>query len=361
VRPVRLTAENLARALNRLSKETWFEYIEPKTKSQARIVSVDLPAGPIEVERKNTKTGEIQSFTISTNALWRVANVVEEGIPFQIDRIFGASYNFRSLLESLMARTPEFYVCRPGRIEGHGSVEEVKEGHKHLVWIPKSPHVSGELKNYTVSKDLVIVETSRAVVYDAVKIDVNRIDSEEKLDEGSLRRHIQAQISLYEIGEHFGYRSWIAANDQHHQYRDRNLRDLPMHTKLRSEVVLGSYPQAQKKAELIDLLWFSDRTIPLIVEVEHSTGVTSGLQRMLSFRNEAPALSGMRFVIVAPDDQRDTVFKKASDATFSEFKDNLWYLSYSALEELLDICRRRNISAESVKPESFVELFMEKI
>lgn len=358
---IRVTAENLAKAINGLARDQWFEYIEPKTKSQARVVTVTLPEGPLEVERKK-KDGEIESVTISTNVLWRVANAIEKGIPFQIDRILGASYNSRSLLEALLARTPEFHVCRPGRIEGHGSVEEIKKGHKHLVWVPEKPHENGKISDYEVSNDLVIVETSRAVIYDAVKIDVDRIDSEEDLDEGTLRRHIQIQVSLYEIGEHLGYRSWIAANDQHHRYRDGTIRDLPMLTKsLADEKVLGSYPEAQRKADLIDLIWFSDRTIPMVVEVEHSTGVTSGLQRMQSFSLAAPALSGMRYVVVAPDDQRDSVFRKAADATFSALRDQLWYFPYSSVEELLDLCRRRGISGGNVNPEKFVELFLERI
>jgi type II restriction enzyme len=358
---IRVTAENLAKAINGLPRDQWFEYIDPKTKTQAKIVSVTLPVGPIEVERKN-KEGEIETVTISANVLWRVANAIEKGIPFQLDRILGASYNSRSLLEMLIARTPEFYVCRPGRIEGHGSVEAIKKGHKHLVWVPEKPHTLGTLQEYAVSNDLVIVETSRAVVYDSVQIDVDRIDSEEQLDEGALRRHIQIQVSLYEIGEHFGYRTWIAANDQHHRYRDGTIRDLPMITRsLSDEKVLAAYPEAQRKAGLIDLIWFSDRTIPMVVEVEHSTGVTSGLQRMHSFALEAPALSGMRYVVVAPDDQRDSVVRKAADATFADMREQLWYFPYSSVEELLDLCRRRDISSNSVSPEKFVELFMERI
>jgi len=360
---LRITAENIAKAISGLARNEWFEYIDPKTKTQARIVTVTLPEGPLELERKK-KDGETEAVTISTNVLWRVANAIERGIPFQIDRILGASYNSRSLLETLLARTPEFHVCRPGRIEGHGygSVTEIKKGHKHLIWLPEKPHENGKLSTYEVSDDLVIVETARAVIYDAVKIDEGRIDSEEDLDEGTLRRHIQIQVSLYEIGEHLGYRSWIAANDQHHRYRDGAIRDLPMLTKsLADEKVLGSYPEAQHKADLIDLIWFNDRTIPMVVEVEHSTGVTSGLQRMQSFSLTAPALSGMRYVVVAPDDQRDSVFRKAANPTFSALRDSLWYFPYSSVEELLDLCRRRRVSGENVNPEKFVELFLEKI
>jgi hypothetical protein len=82
---------------------------------------------------------------------------------------------------------------------------------------------------------------------------------------------------------------------------------------------------------------------------------------MHSFALEAPALSGMRYVVVAPDDQRDSVVRKAADATFADMREQLWYFPYSSVEELLDLCRRRDISSNSVSPEKFVELFMERI
>ena len=41
----------------------------------------------------------------------RVSNAINPGEPFNIDRILGASYNTRSVLETLIALTPEFYYC----------------------------------------------------------------------------------------------------------------------------------------------------------------------------------------------------------------------------------------------------------
>ena len=71
--------------------------------------------------------------------IWRVANAINVGDPINLDRILGGSYNTRSVLETLIALTPEFYFCYPGRIkdiDGHSSIEH---GHKHLVWLPDAP------------------------------------------------------------------------------------------------------------------------------------------------------------------------------------------------------------------------------
>jgi type II restriction enzyme len=351
-----LSASNLAAAINRLSRDEWFEYLHQQLNgSRVRVRSVTLPEGPVETVRR-TSDGVERVVTISSSMLWRVANAIEEGLPFQIDRIVGASYNARSLLEALLARTPEFYVCRPGRIHRRGGVETVEAGHKHLIWLPKTPHQSGIAVEHVTSQELTIVETPHTVVYETVRIDSQGQASDDKLE--NLRRHIQIQLSLAEIGESLGYRSWIAANDRNHDYRGGKIRDLPyIVDDLAQERVLSSYPEAQKKAEFIDLLWFSDTHVPMVVEVEHSTGITSGLTRMLAFFERAPRLRDMRFVVASPDDFREEFIRKSNEPQFQPL--NPRFLPYSAVEELLYLCRNRHLSHDSVR-EGFIDLFVEK-
>jgi type II restriction enzyme len=42
--------------------------------------------------------------------LWRLANAIQEDAPINLDRVLGASYNSRSVIESLLAHTPQFYL-----------------------------------------------------------------------------------------------------------------------------------------------------------------------------------------------------------------------------------------------------------
>jgi type II restriction enzyme len=96
--------------------------------------------------------------------------------------------------------------------------------------------------------------------------------------------------------------------------------------------------------------------MPAVMEVEHTTGVTSGLTRMLEFYNKLPRLQ-TRYVIVAPDDDRQHVIKEASKATFKPL--NALYFPYSAVEELYYLCEKRNLNRQSVT-EEFLDCFMEK-
>ena len=104
---IKVTASNIVKAIASLPKDRYYEYISPTNNGKIKIVSVNLPEGPISIERignnKNT------SSSISVNMIWRLANAFQENIPINVDRLFGASYNTRSVLEALIAHTPDFY------------------------------------------------------------------------------------------------------------------------------------------------------------------------------------------------------------------------------------------------------------
>ena len=64
-------------------------------------------------------------------------------------------------------------------------------------------------------------------------------------------------------------------------------------------------------AKFIDCIWFQNlRFMPDVMEVEHITGVTSGLTRMKGLYDIIPSIN-TRYVIVAPDD-RDKVIDEAN-------------------------------------------------
>jgi type II restriction enzyme len=68
-------------------------------------------------------------------------------------------------------------------------------------------------------------------------------------------------------------------------------------------------------AKFIDCIWFQNhRFMPAVMEVEHITGVTSGLTRMKGLYDIIPSIN-TRYVIVAPDD-RDKVIDEANRKQF---------------------------------------------
>ncbi|GHU78960.1 hypothetical protein AGMMS49992_30420 [Clostridia bacterium] len=354
----KITAANLVSAIRQLPKNQNYQYINPRTKGLIRVVDVTLPEGPIAIKRWSPAKGETENGarteSISSQLIWRVANAFSENQPVNIDRVLGASYNTRSVFESLIAHTPQFYFCYPGRIEDIAGNVEIKHGHKHLMWIPSEPHRNGVLaeKETNVAISEIPLQT---VSYDLV-LPPELVGA--GIDVNVARRHTQIQIALYLIGLHLGFRTWIAQNDKGIIYNDRPLIEHDGIVKsLQDENMVRSFDGAAQAGAFIDCIWFQNgRLMPAIMEVEHSTGVTSGLTRMLNFKEKLPMFQ-TRYVIVALDDDRQHVVKEASKDIFKSL--NALYFPYSAVEELYYICEKRNLNRQSVT-EEFLDCFMER-
>lgn len=356
----RYTAYNLVRAIAQLPRNVNYNYVNPRTKGIIRIENVELPAGPIQIRRWNPAKGDTYSLakveSISSEMIWRVANAINEGDPINLDRILGGSYNTRSVLEALLASTPEFYSCYPGRImdiDGHSSIEH---GHKHLIWLPNEPHQLGELVLKDVPNMAISEIPMQSVTYDNLILpDSMTLGGD--MDIEVIRRHTQIQIALYLIGLQLGFRTWIAQNDKGIIYKEKPLIDQPgiIHS-LNNENMISAFPDAEPSARFIDCIWFKNgKYMPAVMEVEHTTGVTSGLTRMKGLQDAAPSLM-TRYVIVAPDDDREKVVDEANRPQFLSLDTR--YFAYSSVEELYYICTHRGLRGVS---QEFLDCYMEKV
>ncbi len=355
---MRLTASNIVSFINQLPKDRDYNYINPKNKGLIRIIRVDLPEGPIVIKRYNPAKGETivnePEETISSQMIWRIANAFAEGQPINFDRILGGSYNTRSVLESLIAHTPQFYFCYPGRVKdinGHTSVEH---GHKHILWKPNEPHENGILVQAETQVIISEIPLS-AAVYDNLELP-DTLDLQ-GMDIDAVRRHTQIQIALYLIGLQLGYRTWIAQNDRGIRYQDKPLIEQQGIVKtLQNENLVAPFEGAVSAAAFIDCIWFKNgRLMPAVLEVEHSTGVTSGITRMKNFRDRIPPIM-TRYVIVAPDEDREKVVSEANKPMFRDM--NIRFFPYSAVEELFVICQRRKLKGIT---EEFLDCYMEPV
>jgi len=351
-----LTAANLVNAINHLLKNRTYNYINPKTKGIIKIVSVKIPEGPITIKRYNPYKGDTlksaKEESISTQMIWRIANAIQEGQPINFDRVLGGSYNTRSVLESLLAHTPEFYYCYPGRIEDINSRTSIKSGHKHLIWIPDMPHALGVLEK--IETDIVISEIpSLDVFYDSLVLP--KSNSHEKLDIEMSRRHAQIQIALFMIGRQLEFRTWIAQNDKGIIYKDHRLGEMDgVIVSLNEEKLMQAYDKAVSAASFIDCIWFKNaKLMPAVMEIEHTTGVTNGLTRMKNFYDVFPPFP-TRYVIVAPDEDRNKVINEANKEMFKPLEAR--YFPYSSVEELYALCQRRKLRGVS---EEFLDCYME--
>jgi type II restriction enzyme len=354
---MKLTASDLATAIDQLPKGIQYNYINPKNQGKIVVSRVQLPEGPVRYKRFNPSKGgtprKAKEESLSTGLLWRVANAVNEGIPFTIERIVGSSYNGRSVLESLLACSPQFHCCYPGRIEITNSTTNIKKGHKHLVWTPDSPHAAGTAR--IVPTELVISEMpTTAAVYEALILPDQPARS---VVDPSQRRHAQIQIALVLIGRQLGFKTHVARNDQGIIYNSQRLVQMPgvVGDMTDSSVVVSGFADAIHAARLIDVVWFRNaRFMPAVIEVEHSTGVTSGLSRMKQFQDKLPRLE-TRWVIAAPDEYRAKVIQECNKPQFQSL--DAKFLPYSAVEELLSLCQRRNVKGVT---DDFLDCFMEK-
>ena len=356
----KITAYNLVRAIYQLPRNVNYNYVNPSNKGLIHIDNVLLPAGPIYIRRWNPSKGETYATakvdSISSEMIWRIANAINVGDPINVDRILGASYNTRSVLESLIVMTPEFYYCYPGRIkdvDGHSTIEH---GHKHIVWLPDDPHPMGVLMERKMENMAISEIPLQSVTYDNLILPDNMIVGGDMNIE-VIRRHTQIQVALYLIGLQLGYRTWIAQNDKGILYKDKPLIEQPgIIPTLSNENIISAFPGAEPSARFIDCIWFQNgRFMPAVMEVEHTTGITSGLTRMKGLQDAMPAFN-TRYVIVAPDDNRDKVIDEVNRPQFRSL--DARYFSYSAVEELYYICTHRNLHGVT---QEFLDCYMEKV
>jgi type II restriction enzyme len=354
---MKTTAADLARAILELPKNRQYPYIASANKGRIVVVDITLPEGPIRIKRYTPAKGETlrkaECETISTTMLWRVANSVVENGLLNIDRTLGASYNTRSALEALLAHTPQFYYCYPGRYEIINEKVTVKRGHKHLLWKPSEPHANG--KSLEAKTDQIISEIPASfATYDSISLPSTLLQNVEDVE--SARMHAHKQIALYLIGKQLGFRTYIAKNDQSLLYQKKRLSEQEGIVRdLSSEKLVNNYQQAMDAALLIDCVWFrNSKFMPAVIEVEHSTGVTSGLTRMKNFKDHIPPYP-TRYVIAAPDQLRDKVLFEKNKPQFQDLDAS--YLSYSSLDELFTLCQRRKVRGVN---DDFLDCFMEK-
>ena len=122
------------------------------------------------------------------------------------------------------------------------------------------------------------------------------------------------------------------------------------------ENLVYPFSGAAEAGDYIDCIWFkNDKFMPAVLEVEHTTGITSGLTRMLNFKTKLPNIN-TRYVVVASDDDRDKAITEIKKTMFSQLK--ACYLPYSAVEELYYLCTRRNIKGIT---EEFLDCYLENV
>lgn len=348
---ITFTAFDICRHIGSLQRGRVYGYVNQSTHGEILIVDVCQPEGPIQIKRRRIggTWGDVEN--ISAQMLWRIANALNSQLPINVDRVLGGSYNTRSVLEALLAHTPEIYTCTPGRQEMIGGIVSIKRGHKHIIWKPDLPHEMGIMVALDLGDNCVINEVpTLETMYDVVPV-----APKEGMDIDIQRRHSQIQVALSVIASSMNMRSWIAVEDHGIKFNGKTITEYPYIIKdLKQENVIANYPKAINVGKHIDCMYFNGG-LPFAFEVEHTTGVTSGLARMMEFKNAAEYLN-TRYVIVAPDSDRDDVMKKIDKEQFEDL--DALYFPYSQVEELYSFFIRHPGRVQGIKKE-FLLTFME--
>jgi len=168
---------------------------------------------------------------------------------------------------------------------------------------------------------------------------------------------LQVQVALILLGQQMGYRTWIARNDKGFMYGNKKVGELDgVVVRLNDEKLLMPYDEAIQAALQIDCIWFrNSHFMPAVIEVEHSTGVTSGLTRMKNLQTHMPHIT-TRWVIAAPDEDRAKVIREANKPDFRIL--NTQFFPYSAVDELFSLVQRRKLTKTAVNDE-FLHCFFE--
>jgi type II restriction enzyme len=342
-------------AIQKLGFNQSYDYYNKKTK--IRITEIMKPEGPIKFVRWNSLINEKEATSggVSINQLGTIASVFSNkpNYPIHIDRLFSAGGNSRSALETLLAYTPNFFICYPQRTNPYTGQIENKQ--KHLMWCPNESHPLGQL--CTKDYQQVISEIELDVNFGNIVVTPSMLNDEFDTI-ASKKTHTQMQVALVRIGNALNFHTWIARNDRSIQVENMELGKMEGVVPSLDDVKILYTNENKKAASLIDCIWFSHdfQHIPAVLEVEHSTGVTSGLTRMLKFKETVPAIM-MTFAVVADNTLRNKVVAEACNYAFRSMKTR--FMPYSAVRELYGLIRNYNLG--KVVDRSFIEPFMENV
>ena len=135
---MKLTVAHILELIDELPKGIPFEYVKPG-KNKAMLLNVDKEKCRVEMARVSSETNEQSPCFFTEDNLQTIADSVFENKPFVIDKIFNNGGNTRSVWESILANTSEFYKC-------------MVQKNKNLVWVPTKKGKAGIVEEMTLAE-----------------------------------------------------------------------------------------------------------------------------------------------------------------------------------------------------------------
>jgi hypothetical protein len=147
--------------------------------------------------------------------------------------------------------------------------------------------------------------------------------------------HARAQLQLARLAKNAGLDVWIARNDRSTVVDGQRLGDLSV-----ERLPDGLPRDVLRTIELIDVLWLKRNRYLAAFEVEASTPVFTGLQRMGDLMAAMPNLHVPLFVL-APEAKRGKVFSEITRPLFRfglepPLEESCRYISFEVLSDAFD-------------------------
>jgi len=348
-----LTASDLIDQIAKLDRTWVYEYVSGA--SRLKIDEIQRPVGPVRFSNYDDNGVVIRTGSVTRQQLAKMAYICanKPNYPLHIDRIFSAGGNSRSALETVLAYTPHFFICYPQRVDVYSG--EIITNLKHIMWCPDEAHTLGVIARKEFTD--IIAEIELGTSYGQIELSPSALSDEFDTIEAK-RTHVQMQIALIEIGRALNFEAWIARPDQAIRVGNRTIGEFQNVLSSLQNVRIFFDDAVKRAANFIDCIWFTQdgRRIPAIIEIEHSTGVTSGLTRMLKLHETMPSIQ-TRYVVVAPNDLRDKVFAEANNPVFRVL--DVRYMPYSTVRELYGLIQKYPLAG--VVDYRFIEPFLQRV
>lgn len=202
-----MTITEIFKQINFLSKDKEYAFWNGANRNTFKYTKRDSKTNALHFIR--IKGGAESKVTISERNLIKIANKVRPYIPFQIDVIVGASGNWRSLFESALLYTPQFYAC---------SID----GQRHLIWAPEHEHELDVLVTANTELQLTFAKQSRFYDFqyymdncyafeNCYPVFINNINDLLRL----FRKHNTNLYSIYDISDFEQIQTLIELSNEH--------------------------------------------------------------------------------------------------------------------------------------------------
>jgi hypothetical protein len=184
------------------------------------------------------------------------------------------------------------------------------------------------VRQYTIFEPIL---PARSGLYRLVEQPI--VDAEpESLGKGTAVDHGIAQGMLLTLGRMYGYETFAPATDRtSRSFQGKPLADFSTVTDCAEFCGKNSLPRVRQ----IDAMWLAednDGVYPVYAfEVEHTTGVRSGMDRLL----ELPERYGVKLFVVAPgEDERSRFDGLIKLNKFRKFRERMQFRDYDELDTL---------------------------